>query len=42
MVFATLQDALIGHEVKNLIAGIQPNTNITGVLTTGGSTSIST
>ena len=42
MVFATLQDALIGHEVKNLISGIQPNTNITGVLTTGGSTSIST
>tara|TARA_B100000965_G_scaffold280302_1_gene238113 strand:- start:7788 stop:20381 length:12594 start_codon:yes stop_codon:yes gene_type:complete len=41
MVFATLQDALIGHEVKNLISGIQPNTNITGVLTTGGSTSIS-
>ena len=40
MVFATLADALVGHEVKNNISGIQPNTNITGVLTSGGSTTI--
>ena len=40
MVFATLSDALVGHEVKNNVSGVQPNTNITGVLTTGGSTTI--
>ncbi len=40
MVFATLADALVGHEVKNNVSGIQPNTNIQGVLTTGGSTTI--
>ena len=41
MVFATLPEALVGHEILNNIVGIQPNTNITGVLTTGGSTTIS-
>ena len=41
MVFATLPEALIGHEILNNVVGIQPNTNITGVLTTGGSTTIS-
>ena len=41
MVFATLADALIGHEIVNNVTGIQPNTNITGVLTTGGSTTVS-
>jgi len=40
MVFATLSDALVGHEVKNNVSGVQPNTNITGVLTTGGSTTV--
>ena len=40
MVFATLSDALVGHEIKNNVSGVQPNTNITGVLTTGGSTTI--
>ena len=41
MVFSTLPEALIGHEVVQNVSGIQPNTNITGVLTTGGTTSIS-
>ena len=41
MVFSTLPEALVGHEILNNIVGIQPNTNITGVLTTGGSTTIS-
>ena len=41
MVFATLAEALIGHEVKNNVSGVQPNTNITGVLTAGGSTTVS-
>ena len=40
MVFATLADALVGHEVKNNVSGIQPNTNISGVLTSGGSTTV--
>jgi len=40
MIFATLADALIGHEVIDNVTGIQPNTNITAVLTVGGSTTI--
>ena len=41
MQFATNSDVLIGHEVKQGIAGIQSNTNITGVVTAAGITSIS-
>ena len=41
LIFLTNQNALIGHEVKNTINGIQANTNITGVLTTGGLTTVS-
>ncbi len=41
MIFSTLPEALIGHEILDNVTGIQPNTNITGVLTTGGSTTIS-
>ena len=41
LVFATNSDVLIGHEVVNNISGIQANTNITGVITVGGATTIS-
>ena len=41
MVFATLADALVGHEVKNNVSGVQPNTNITGVITAAGNTTVS-
>jgi len=41
MRFATNSDVLIGHEVVNNVTGIQPNTNIDGVLTSGGTTTIS-
>jgi hypothetical protein len=41
MVFSTLPEALVGHQILSNVVGIQPNTNITGVLTTGGSTTIS-
>ena len=41
MQFTTNSDVLIGHEVKQGIAGIQANTNITGVITAAGITSIS-
>ena len=41
LLFNTLADALIGHEVLNNIVGIQPNTNITGVLTVDGETTVS-
>ena len=41
MVFTTNSDVLIGHEVKNTVSGIQANTNITGVITAAGLTTIS-
>ncbi|CAR63343.1 tailfiber like protein [Synechococcus phage S-RSM4] len=43
LVFPVVSDALIGHELLDTISGIQPNTNITGVLTDGdaGTTTIS-
>ncbi|WP_223525815.1 hypothetical protein, partial [Acinetobacter baumannii] len=43
LVFPIVSDALIGHELLDTISGIQPNTNITGVLTDGdaGTTTIS-
>ena len=41
LIFTTNADVLIGHEVVANVAGIQANTNITGVLTTGGLTTIS-
>ena len=40
-VFQSNSDALIGHEVVASITGIQANTNITGVLTVGGLTTVS-
>ena len=40
MIFTTNSDVLIGHEVKNNVAGIQNNTNITGVVTSAGLTTI--
>ena len=41
MLFTTNSDVLIGHEVKNNVAGVQNNTNITGVITSAGLTTIS-
>ena len=41
LVFTTNSDVLVGHEVKNTVTGIQANTNITGVTTVGGLTTIS-
>ena len=41
MIFTTNSDVLLGHEVVDSVTGIQPNTNITGVVTTGGLTTIS-
>ena len=41
MVFTTNSDVLIGHEVKNTVSGVQANTNITGVITAAGLTTIS-
>jgi len=41
MIFTTNSDVLIGHEVKNTISGIQNNTNINGVVTAAGLTTIS-
>ena len=40
LVFTTNSDVLVGHEVKNTVTGIQSNTNITGVTTVGGLTTI--
>ena len=40
MLFTTNSDVLIGHEVKNNVAGVQNNTNITGVITAAGLTTI--
>ncbi|QPB08254.1 baseplate wedge subunit [Synechococcus phage S-H9-1] len=41
LTFQTNSDVLIGHEVVNSINGIQANTNITGVITAAGLTTIS-
>ena len=41
MIFTTNSDVLIGHEVKNTVSGVQANTNITGVITAAGLTTIS-
>ena len=41
MIFTTNSDVLIGHDVLQGIAGIQANTNITGVVTAAGLTTIS-
>ena len=41
MIFTTNSDVLIGHEVKNTVSGVQTNTNITGVVTAAGLTTIS-
>ena len=40
MLFTTNSDVLIGHEVKNNVAGVQNNTNITGVITAAGLTTV--
>ena len=37
----TNADVLIGHDVLNNVAGIQANTNITGVITAAGLTTVS-
>ena len=41
LIFQTNADVLIGHEVVASVTGIQANTNITGVITAGGLTTIS-
>ena len=41
MIFTTNSDVLIGHDVLNNVAGIANNTNITGVVTAAGLTTIS-
>jgi hypothetical protein len=43
LVFPIVSDALVGHEVLDNVIGIQPDTNITGILTDGtaGTTTIS-
>ena len=41
LVFTTNSDVLVGHEVQPTVVGIQANTNITGVVTVGGLTTIS-
>jgi hypothetical protein len=41
LVFATNSNVLLGHTVVNNISGIQANTNVTGVLTSGGTTTVS-
>ena len=41
LVFTTNSDVLVGHEVQPTVVGIQANTNITGVTTVGGLTTIS-
>jgi hypothetical protein len=41
MIFTTNSDFLIGHSVLSSINGIQSNTNITGVITAAGLTTIS-
>jgi hypothetical protein len=41
MVFETNSNFLVGHEIEPTVTGIQPNTNITGILTANGVTTIS-
>jgi len=41
LIFQTNSDVLIGHEVVSSVLGIQANTNITGVITAAGLTTIS-
>ena len=41
LIFESNQNALIGHEVVANVAGIPANTNINGVVTTGGLTTVS-
>ena len=41
LVFTTNSDVLVGHDVQSTVVGIQANTNITGVTTVGGLTTIS-
>ena len=41
LVFTTNSDVLVGHDVQPTVVGIQANTNITGVTTVGGLTTIS-
>ena len=41
LIFLSNQNALVGHQVVADISGIQENTNINGVLTTGGTTTVS-
>ena len=41
LIFQTNSDVLIGHEVVASVSGIQANTNITGVITAAGLTTIS-
>ena len=41
LIFQTNQNALVGHEVKSTNTGIDANTNITGVVTAGGLTTVS-
>jgi hypothetical protein len=41
LVFTTNSNTLLGHSVVDNVSGIQPNTNITGVITSGGTTTIS-
>ena len=40
LVFTTNSNTLIGHEVVDNVVGIPANTNITGVITTGGLTTV--
>lgn len=41
LVFSTNSNTLIGHNVVNNVSGIAANTNITGVITSGGTTTVS-
>jgi hypothetical protein len=41
LVFSTNSNTLLGHSVINSVSGIAPNTNITGVLSAAGITTIS-
>ena len=41
LIFRTNSDVLIGHEVVDSVTGIQNNTNITGIITDAGLTTIS-
>jgi len=41
MIFTTNSDVLIGHEVKQTVNGVAANTNINGVITSAGLTTIS-